>query len=879
MRRLKLLISFFVALLVGTLYGAPIDMRRAQELAQQQLQDVQPLRGSGYKLKLVYTSTGVPIRGENAAEQKDYYVFNLQSGNGFVIVAGDDNIEHPVVAYSLESKFGVEGLPVHIKNWLDILAMRIQEARKEVRGEQLLDVYKDKTTPIEPLMPGIIWDQEDPYNMLTPQKAPTGCLATAMAQIMRYHCWPRESRGKIRYTDSRGRFRKYDFGHKLDWEQMVNYYNKKATDEQRAAVALLMVECGFAAQMSYTPYGSGAYLSNGFLGLRKYFDYGPRMRYLQQIHYKIEDWVDIIMKELKEKRPVLYGGAAFGVGHAFVLDGYDGKGKFHFNWGWSGLSNGYYSLSDMLPKAQSTGGGGEGGYNMLADIIVGWEAMPKSTVEKEDPNVSVYEVVINTAATYSQNTKLEGESALRLTGLANYGYDEIEFRPGLQLIAENGKEQTIFWADDEEIQHMDGCTFASEKIAIPANFSKIPDGIYEIFPVYMITGETQVRRMPFMPRYGRKMVTVGEGKIKFSKTENAPRLKVTWKTPILRRDSYNNVEYEIENIGNTAYTSVIGAGWSDKKIATERPENTQHFIFVRSLRLEVGEKQTFQDLFPDFPDDIDANFVHFYWDSSNGTDQTQMLEVGGRYFPIEFFGVAEFEKKKAYEFGEDYTARVENLTTEVRQGEYLEFDIKIKNAEKDEAVDTGLRIYFFNKSTIDTIAIHRVGTCYLPPNHEETIHVRYPVLWPPRDGYYFHVLYQVVELEKNPENEKKPKRIARYIDFEPDVEGKFTVLPPDAPALPVPDYAQGTSVEDSQWKDLKIVPNPFKDNLHVSLPQNDVLHFRDYMLLNAQGQEVQRGLFLENEMDISTENLPAGVYLLRIHLENGATKTYRLVKS
>ena len=879
MRRLLFFGYLFLSLLLAkSLCGAPIDLQRAQELAQQQLQSVQPLRGEGYTLALSYTSSGVPVRGDVSV--KDYYIFDVKGRDGFVIVAGDDNLGQSIIGYSLENKFQVEGMPAHIKNWLDIKAAWVQKARLRGTGKpgELLDVYKNKTMPIAPIINDIKWDQEDPYNMLTPQNAPTGCLATAMAQVMRYHCWPIESRGKIRYTDISGRFRKYDFGHKFDWKNMTNLYNARSTDEERAAVALLMVECGYAAQMRWTPYGSGAYLSNAFLGLRKYFDYGPRLKYVQQIHYTIEEWVDIIMKELSEGRPVLYGGAAFGVGHAFVCDGYDGKGLFHFNWGWSGLSNGWYSLSDMLPRSQSTGGGGEGGYNMTADIIIGWEPMPKSTVAEEDPNISVYELMTNTSATYSKNTVLEGESALKLRGLANYGYDVVEFRPGLRLVDNKGKEVKIFWATDEEIQNMEGGTFSSRRVPIPTIYSDIPNGIYQMEVVYKVSGEETIRKMPIMPRYGKNMVTISDDKVNFSTTENTPRLELTWKTPVLRKDSYNYVDFEIKNVGNTAYTSVFGAGWSDKKTTTERPSSTQFFVFVQSLRLEVGETQVFHELLPTFPEEIDANYLHFYWDSSNGTSQDLMLEVGGRYYPIEPFAVAEFKKKPAYNYSEDYKAELENVPSEVVQGDFLEFDIKIGNEEKNMGVDTGLKVLFFNDNSIDTIASHRLGTCYLPPNHTETFHVRYPVTWAPRDGYSFHVVYQVVELEADPENPGKTKKVYQYIDFEPELVGRFKVTKPESSAMPVPNYGT-TGIEEAKALEAFVAsPNPFRDVLRILAPDSYNLQGTCYELVSAQGIVVRKGQLRDRETLLNTKGLPAGLYMLRLATKTGEQRTHRVVK-
>ena len=879
-----LLLSLFG---VAVLSAAPVDVKRAEQMAQQQLQSVQPLRGGEYALSLAYTSSGIPVRGDQGI--KDYYIFNLKKQDGFVIVAGDDRLPQPILGYSLESPFGVEGMPEHIKHWLEANAYQVQQLRtraegdesveKDYFGAELRKIYAKYPNPISVLMPDIRWSQDDPYNMLTPQKSPSGCMATAMAQVMRYHCWPLASRGKTAYVDSRGNFRKYEFGHVLDWNNMTNIYNKRSTEEERAAVALLMLECGYAAKMRWTPNGSGAYSQNAFEGLRRYFNYSAKLQYVQQIYYNLEDWLDIIMKELQEKRPVLYAGSALGVGHAFVCDGYDGKGFFHFNWGWEGISNGYYSLSDMLPKVQSTGGGGEGGYNMLVDAIIGWEPNLENAQKKEIPNIKAYELETPKGRTISQNVKLEKKDWIRLFALSNNGFDSIEFRPILRIINANGEvKREIPAFEEDEIQHMDGGTMSNNPVPFKVTFEGLEDGIYELVPYFITVPDNTEYLLRCMPRFGKKMINISKGKVRFYNDNDKPKLKVNKKKISVTDGMYSYLDFEIKNEGNTAYTALFAAGWSSKP--KENPENAGFYVLQQSLRLEPGESRAYHELVSYVPND-ELKYLQFYWDPSNGVTRDSLLDIGYGYVPGRVFDYAELDFKSRYETTEtNFTVTLQNVPEEVLQGDFLKFNLEVKARRNTHGVDAGLKVFFFNRRTIDTIWEYALGACYTRPDSTAIIPVKIPVNFSPNDDYYFRIAYQVERISEQLSPEGKERKIYRYVDLRPKVEASFKVKrPADSDGrMDIPDYGVplpgGTPVEDPILQEVKVAPNPCKDVLWV----RNTPTLMEYQLLSLEGLLLRKGVCEGEETKISIEDCAPGVYLLRMKATSGLSRTIKVVK-
>lgn len=303
-----------------------------------------------------------------------FYVFGNE--NSFVIVSGDDRMKS-ILGYSDNSSFDEERIPDNMKYWLEMYAREAEWVSEhegtETQHKQRFvpSVENDFPESVEPLLGNVAWNQSEPYNDMCPlfgsSRCVTGCVATAMAQIMYYHKYPETGKGEILYQYSvtggdKSVVREDLSTYTFDWEHMLPVYEEgNYTPEEAQAVAKLMYACGVSVSMQYSPTGSGALSSAVAQAIIDNFSYDPNVSYLMRDFYSYDEMMYKIKKELSEGRPILYNGATETVGHAFVFDGYDADGLIHVNWGWSGMSNGYFELTSMDPYEQGIGGAGTGG--------------------------------------------------------------------------------------------------------------------------------------------------------------------------------------------------------------------------------------------------------------------------------------------------------------------------------------------------------------------------------------------------------------------------------------------------------------------------------------------------------------------------------------
>ena len=327
-------------------------------------------------MQLVYTGTAVD--GTDC-----YYVFSLQP-TGFVIVAADERAE-PILGYSYDNPFMVEGMPENVRGWLDHYREQIKAAVDD--GIQPSAQITEKwtllraghamptrsITAVSPLLQ-TTWDQNQYYNQYCPSDAYgpgghayAGCVATAMAQIIRYWQWPNSGFNSHSYTHSNYGTLSVDFGSVThNYNNMPNSLSSSSTSTQKNAVAKLIYHCGVAVDMDYAADGSAAYTYTVPNALYNYFAYADNGTYVYRPDYSDTEWSNMIKQELNNSRPVFYAGSGSG-GHAFVCDGYDNNGNFHFNWGWSGSYNsGYYALDALTP--------GNHNYSENQEAIIGISA-------------------------------------------------------------------------------------------------------------------------------------------------------------------------------------------------------------------------------------------------------------------------------------------------------------------------------------------------------------------------------------------------------------------------------------------------------------------------------------------------------------------------
>lgn len=312
-----------------------------------------------------YSRTGQVAPAKNLRSDKTnnapYYAFNLEQG--YVIVSGDDEMTE-LVGYAENGFFDAENVPPQMQLWLNGYAeyvAAVQSGKAKARKILLSD---SPSVVVEPLVT-TKWNQDAPFNSFAPeytddnnntQRCATGCAATAMAQIMKFHNWPEQGVGHYSYEhQSFGTISSNFSEHVYDWTNMIDRYNNgEYSNMQADAVALLMKDCGVSLNMNYGPV-SGASIYSYYPAFKNYFRYSSRT--VNRSGCETAEFTKIITDELQEGRPLIYCGTGEDGGHAFVVDGYDTNYFLHVNWGWGGYSDGYFDMNYMDPTGLGIGGG------------------------------------------------------------------------------------------------------------------------------------------------------------------------------------------------------------------------------------------------------------------------------------------------------------------------------------------------------------------------------------------------------------------------------------------------------------------------------------------------------------------------------------------
>ena len=297
---------------------------------------------------------------------------------GFAVIANDDLM--PELLAVSDSRYS-GGQNTNMRWWQQ--AVEQVAAYAAANGIQMTTTAPDPTlypTQVGPLMT-TEWDQDTPYNNLCPTfsgsvRCLTGCVATAMAQVLNYFETPVCGIGQrtIYYPhgNASGEAVTATFADDYyDWDNMLDSYSGNYTDEQAQAVALLMRDCGVAADMEYggPAEGSGAYSQEAAAGLRQYFGFSEA-QCLERDYYDEATWMDKVYRELSETGPIYYGGGdSYQGGHAFVLHGYRADGKVYVNWGWSGDDDGYYDIALLNPAYYA--------FQYGQDMIIGVKGEPR----------------------------------------------------------------------------------------------------------------------------------------------------------------------------------------------------------------------------------------------------------------------------------------------------------------------------------------------------------------------------------------------------------------------------------------------------------------------------------------------------------------------
>lgn len=431
MKNNRLLLFAGSLLMPMVVMAGPRSFQQAKAIAEKQA----ALLGVTIDQKAMTKARKQGDKGEMNLSQQSYYVFPNANSKGFTIVSGDDRLPE-IVGYSSQGSYDENNLPEGFISFMEAYQNLYNKVNlgdaEALKNLAEIKAWRNKknasaasTSAVAPLLGNIEWDQTSPYNNMCPKYdsvhvAATGCVATAMAQVMAYYKYPKQLKADIpgyvnrwngipmeipTITREEGVY---------DWDNMLPKYNKEAnaTQQQKDAVAKLMYHCGAAVRMSYGP-ESGAAVSSSKLA--KYFGYdADLMMDLSRSSFTLDKWMQIIDTELAAGRPVLYGGQSSENGHQFICDGKDENGLYHINWGWSGNQNAYFDLSILNPEKGGTGSGSAAdGFNRYCTMTIGI-APDNGVVDAplaQIPSISVlYEadyVVITKGTRKSKSDKFE----------------------------------------------------------------------------------------------------------------------------------------------------------------------------------------------------------------------------------------------------------------------------------------------------------------------------------------------------------------------------------------------------------------------------------------------------------------------------------------
>ena len=328
--------------------------------------------------------TAVVFNAKDTSGQPYLYAVTDTRQSGFVLVSGDERF-NAVLGYSDVSNFDEQNMP-------DNMRVFLQGYIDEMKYLESINYQPTKAAPRRSMSNvGVLmtttWNQRAPYNNQCPldnsQRSATGCVATAMAQVVNYHIQnnhgPAATIAEIPgYTipNTNITVSAIPSGTAIPSKDLLlnSYANNAGTDAQETAVAQLMLYCGTSVQMHYAAGSSGtqtAYVANALIN---YFGFDNTTRFVRRIDYSYADWVNLIYNEVAASRPVVLGAGRAAGGHAFVADGFDATNTlFHINWGWGGYLDDYFALSVLNPDdaGQTGAAAGTDGYTIDQQAIVG----------------------------------------------------------------------------------------------------------------------------------------------------------------------------------------------------------------------------------------------------------------------------------------------------------------------------------------------------------------------------------------------------------------------------------------------------------------------------------------------------------------------------
>ena len=440
--------------------------------------------------KIIGNTKPVLAKTFEADGQATMYLYDKGNANGFMLLSADDQFP-ALLGYSDNQEFSTDNLAPGLL-WL------IEEYGREITWSRQQNCISTSPEipyrePVEPLI-ATKWNQDFPYNIKCPvigtTKAPVGCVATAMAQVLYYHrCPSTHGSGNWSYDMDEDHSFSYDYENTVfDWDNMPLSFPYEAKDYPSGdeevinnAVAELSVACGISVNMLYDSSQSGALSHRLARALVENFGYDPSLVYRDRTHYTLTEWNNLIYNEVANRRPVLYAGNSNIGGHQFICDGYSENNFFHINWGWGGQSDGYYLLSLLDPPIQGIGGSGDGsGFSFGQDAIVGIQPA------NEGSEISIPFYAKGGFTSFYDRNSWQQAFTFKDSGALNYHVNDFDVYVGLRIENEDGESQIIYYDTTTHLQGTGEKTTFHGIGGFYAPYKKVDlaEGRYKAYPTY-----------------------------------------------------------------------------------------------------------------------------------------------------------------------------------------------------------------------------------------------------------------------------------------------------------------------------------------------------------------------------------------------------------
>ena len=418
----------------------------------------------------------------------DQFAIYGAKGSGFIVVSRSNTF--PAIIGESTHDFDSANIAPGFKWWMENISKSLAYRDANNMGRTAISV----STTIYPFIT-TKWNQDTPYNLLCPKVGSlthgyTGCVATAMSQILKYYNYPSTSKGSGGYSTVVGNdtiVRLATINTTYEWNNMSNSYltSNAITPTNIAAVATLMRDAGYGANMEYGVDGSGTTDYEAAISFVNNFTYNPySLKYLMKELYTDDEWAQIIYNEIKNKRPILYGGSTkTNEGHAFVFDGINTDGNVDVNWGWGGACDGWYDIFDLTPIGLGDEFSSGTTFSEGNDMILGFDPHPDAT----GSDFSIWGTDTNCSFSISSENKL----SITMTAFYNFAYKT--FTGDFAIICENTSTSVLTpiynFFQGHSYESLSGFTYGKE-VQGNLDISNLSPGTYKVYIASKATNET-----------------------------------------------------------------------------------------------------------------------------------------------------------------------------------------------------------------------------------------------------------------------------------------------------------------------------------------------------------------------------------------------------